>query len=96
MRHVVVRYKVKPERIEEHRALVKAVFAQLAEVRPAGLDYRVHELADGVSFVHVATVSVADNPLTSLEAFKAFTADIKSRCDELPVSSESTRLGAYP
>ena len=96
MKHTVVRYEVKPERIEEHEALVKSVFAQLAEVRPDGLDYRVLKLGDGVSFIHVATMTGAENPLTSLEAFKAFTADIKSRCEEPPVSSESTRVGAYP
>ncbi len=96
MKHVVVRYKVKPERIEEHEALVRSVFAQLAEVRPAGLDYQVFKLGDGVSFIHRASVSAAENPLTSLESFKAFTADIKSRCEEPPVSSESARVGSYP
>ena len=96
MKHVVVRYRVKPECVAEHEALVQGVFGQLAELRPVGLDYRVLKLGDGVSFLHVATVTGAENPLPSLAAFKAFTADLKSRCEEPPVSSESARVGAYP
>jgi hypothetical protein len=95
VRHVVVRYKVKPECLAEHEALVRAVFAQLAELTPAGIDYQVLRLADGLSFVHVATQSTADNPLLLLPAFKAFIQDIKGRCEEPPVSSEGTRLGSY-
>jgi hypothetical protein len=95
MRHVVVRYKVKPECLAEHEALIAAVFAQLAELTPAGLDYEVLRLADGLGFVHLATLSSAENPLLSLPAFKAFSADIKSRCEEPPVSTEAARLGSY-
>jgi hypothetical protein len=92
---VVVRYKVKPERLAEHEALIAAVFAQLAELAPAGIAYEVMRLADGLGFVHVATQSTEVNPLLGLPAFKAFAAEIKSRCDEPPVSSECTRLGSY-
>ena len=96
MKHVVVRYRLKPECIEEHETLVRGVFAELAEVRPAGLDDRVFKLGDGVSFLHVATMTTADNPLPGLAAFQAFTADLKRRCEEPPVSAEGTRVGAYP
>ena len=95
MRHVVVRYTVKPACVAEHKALIAGVFAQLAEVTPAGLDYQVLELADGRGFVHVATQSAAESPLPGLSAFKAFLADIKSRCEEPPVSAEGTLLGSY-
>jgi hypothetical protein len=96
MRHVVVRYKLKSERVAEHEALLEAVFAELAERAPPGLDYQALKLGDGRSFVHVASIAGAENPLTSLPAFKAFTADVASRCEEPPVSSEGTRMGAYP
>ncbi len=97
MRRVMVRYRLLPERVAEHEALLAAVFAELAAQRPAGLEYRVLRLADGVSFVHLATVAGADNPLTALAAFKAFTADIKARCaDGPPVTTEVTLAGDYP
>jgi hypothetical protein len=95
MKHVVVRYTLKPECLVEHESLIAGVFAQLAELTPAGIDYQVFKLADGLGFVHVATQTTADNPLTSLPAFKAFTAEVKSRCAEGPISSEATRLGSY-
>lgn len=88
-RRVVVRYKVKPERVEEHEALIRKVFCDLAEKRPAGVDYQAMKLEDGVSFVHVAKITTTDgkNPLTELPSFKAFTANIGERCDEKPVSA---------
>ena len=78
MKRVVVRYKVKADRLEEHEDLIRKVFAELAIVRPTGLAYHALKLEDGVSFVHFATVSTADgqNPLTTLPAFKAFAANI--------------------
>jgi len=97
MRRVVVRYKVKPERLEEHEALVRNVFAELAAVKPAGLAYQALKLEDGLSFVHVAAVSTADgqNPLTELPSFKAFSANIADRIEEKPASSTAVAIGAY-
>jgi hypothetical protein len=97
MKRVVVRYKVKADRLEEHEALVRNVFAELATARPAGLAYHALKLEDGVSFIHVATVSTADgqNPLSSLPAFKAFVANIADRCEEKPVNSPAIAIGAY-
>jgi hypothetical protein len=97
VKRVVVRYKVKADRLEEHEGLIREVFAELATVRPAGLAYHALKLEDGLSFVHVATVSTADghNPLTALPSFKAFAANIADRCDEKAVSSAATAIGAY-
>jgi hypothetical protein len=88
-RRVVVRYKVKPDRVEEHEGLIRKVFADLTAQKPAGIDYQAMKLEDGLTFVHVAKVTTADgkNPLTELASFKAFTANIGERCDEKPVSS---------
>ena len=96
-KRVVVRYKVKAGRLEEHEDLIRKVFAELATARPTGLAYHALKLEDGVSFVHVATVSTADgqNPLTTLAAFKAFTANIGDRCEEKAVNSQATTIGAY-
>jgi hypothetical protein len=97
MKRVVVRYKVRADRLGEHEDLIRKVFAELATVRPAGLAYHALKLEDGVSFVHVATVSTVDgqNPLTALPAFKAFTANIADRCEEKAVNSLATAIGAY-
>ena len=60
MKRVVVRYKLKADRVLEHEDLIHKLFAELATARPAGLSYRALKLEDGVSFVHIATVSTAD------------------------------------
>lgn len=91
----MVRYKVKPDRAAENEALVKAVYAQLDRERPEGLHYATFRLPDGVSFMHV--VIETDQPgriLGEVAAFKAFTAEIESRCDEPPVATELILVGA--
>jgi hypothetical protein len=97
MRQVIVRYKVKPGRAEENEQFIKRVFEALERERPSGLRYSSYKLSDGVSFVHVASQEMADgtNVLTALPEFKEFTADIKSRCDEPPVSTEWTEVGSF-
>jgi hypothetical protein len=92
----MVRYKVRPDRADENEALVKAVYEQLARERPDGLHYATFRLPDGVSFMHV--VFETDQPgriLGTVEAFKAFSAEIESRCDEPPAVTELTLVGSY-
>jgi hypothetical protein len=92
----MIRYKVRPGRADENEALVKAVYEQLARERPEGLHYATFKLPDGVSFMHV--VFETDQPgriLNEVAAFKAFTADIESRCEEPPVATELTLVGSY-
>jgi hypothetical protein len=91
----MVRYRVKPERVAEHEGLIRAVFEELARSAPAGLRYAAYKQADGVSFVHVALVAAEKNPLDSIAAFKAFTAGVKERCDELPATVELTEVGSF-
>ena len=95
MRQVMVRYKVKPDRVEENEQLVRAVYDELAATRPAGLRYATFRLEDGVSFVHVASVEGEHNPLAEVEAFARFQADVRDRCDEPPVVTELHEVGSY-
>ena len=98
MKRVVVRYKVKTDRVEEHEALIRAVFAELASVRPAGLAYHALKLEDGVSFVHVVTEhdDVADpDSLQDVPAFQAFVETIADRCEVPPLAMGATVVGGY-
>jgi hypothetical protein len=95
MRRVIVRYKVKPERVAEHETLVHAVFAELAKTEPKGIRYGAFKQPDGLSFVHVAFIDVEKNPLDAVGAFKAFTEKIRERCDEAPVTTELTAVGTF-
>jgi len=92
----MIRYKVRPDRAVENVALVEAVYAQLALERPEGIHYATFQLPDGVSFMHIVIDS--DQPgriLGELAAFKAYVGDIETRCDEPPVATELTLIGAY-
>ena len=91
----VIRYVTKPECAEDNASLVRAVFAQLGEQTPGGVEYKAFQLADGLTFVHVVTVTGEDNPLLVMEAFQAFSKAIADRCTEGPVVLEATTLGDY-
>ena len=95
MRRVMVRYKVKPDRVSDNEALVRAVYDELAEARPDGFRYATFKLDDGVSFVHIAEITGDGNPLSAIEAFGRFQADIGARCDEPPAPTVLTRVGSY-
>ncbi len=94
MRRVLVRYRVKPELVEENERLVRDVYAELVRTEPDGLRYATFKLDDGVTFVHLAA-HADDNPLTRSEAFKRFVANVRERCDEPPVTSVLEEIGSY-
>jgi hypothetical protein len=96
MKTIMVRYQTAAAHADTNASLVRAVFDELRARAPGGLRYASYRLADGVTFVHIATVETPDeNPLTALPAFKAFQSELKSRCVELPVVTELTVVGSY-
>ena len=97
MSAVVVRYRVKAGQAEENAALVRAVYAQLAERQPAAFRYATFVLEDEVTFVHVAFgADSANASLTELPAFKEFQRELAARCDEPPqVTRLATPVGSY-
>lgn len=97
MSKVMIRYKVKPERAEENVELIRAVYEELGRTAPAGLRYATFGLADGVSFVHLASVETEDahNPLRDVKAFQEFQAGVGERCTEPPVVEELSEIGAF-
>lgn len=94
---VEVRYRVREGCAEENEALVRAVYAELATARPAGLRYATFVHDDGVSFVHVAVTddALAANPLPRLAAFRAFQAGISERCAVAPVVRPVRAIGSF-
>lgn len=93
-RHVMVRYKLQPDRVAENEEKIRAVFSALDELRPEGFRYSVFKLPDGVSFVHMATTR-DPTILGKLPAFQAFTRDIADRCEEAPAQTELTQVAGF-
>ena len=95
MRQVMVRYKVKPDRVAENEALVRAVYDALHRTEPAGLRYATFQLDDGVSFVHISQTDDGQNPLTEVEAFARFQEGIRDRCEEPPTVTALHEVGSF-
>ncbi len=94
-RTLIIRYRTRPDAAEENSRLVEAVFDALAELKPRDFCYSTYRLADGVSFVHIARLDGAENPLATLPAFDEFRRDVAQRCVEQPAPSEATVVGSY-
>ena len=95
MRQVMVRYKVKPERVAENEELVRAVYDELGRAAPAGFRYATFRLEDGVTFIHFATIEDGLNPLSEIGAFERFQENIRDRCDDPPAVTELHEVGSY-
>lgn len=97
MRRVIVRYRVKPDRADENVAFVRKVFEELVENSAEGIRYATFQADDGVSFTHIASIETEDdtNPLAATDAFKAFQAEIKDRCEEPPQATPVELVGSY-
>lgn len=95
MRYVMVRYRVKPDRVDENEALVRGVYEELQRAQPAGFRYATLKLPDGKSFVHIAEAEEGANPLSGLAAFQRFQEGMGERCDEPPAVSDLTQIGSY-
>lgn len=92
---VVVRYTTRADAADENRRLVENVFSELAATKPDGLRYVTFQLADGVTFVHVAMMDGESNPLQEVAAFHEFTRDIGDRCVDPPSVTPATVVGSY-
>ena len=97
MKLTMVRYSVKADKVSENVKLIRAVYDELSQVHPAGLQYATFRAPDGVSFVHLAAVEPGQDahPLTGQPSFQRFTAGIGERCEEPPVAVELDEVGSY-
>jgi hypothetical protein len=93
---VLVRYRTAPAEADANEAAVRRVFDELRARGPDEIRYATFRLADGVTFVHLAThESSGDSPLTALPAFQAFVGQLKGRCVEPPVVTELSPVDSY-
>ncbi len=97
MKRIMVRYKVKAERVVENENYIRKVFEELKQTGPEGLRYASFKQDDGLNFVHIASIEAegGENPLAASPAFKAFQAEIKDRCEEPPVAVDLHEIESY-
>ncbi len=94
---LLVRYRVKADRVAENESLVRAVYSGLLKIADPDVHYATFKLNDGRTFVHIASFPSKEKEaiLTESPAFKAFQKDLKDRCDELPDPQPLTEVGSF-
>jgi hypothetical protein len=96
MSHTIVSYTVKPGLEQENAGLVRAVFDELAEARPAGFRYAVFQAADSGEFAHLYTdEGAASGALQQLSAFQAFVTGAADRHQQPATFTEFELIGDY-
>jgi hypothetical protein len=95
MHQLMIRYKVKPDRVDENERLVRVVYEELSCGQRDGFQYSTYRLDDGVTFVHVVQSEEGRGPLSEREAFQRFTDRIAERCEEQPVAMLIETIGSY-
>ena len=76
---------------------MKAALPRSCRRAPSGLRYATHRLADGVTFVHLASVETGDgsNPVCQAEVFEVFQKDIARGDDVPPAAQDVTVVESY-
>jgi hypothetical protein len=95
MRHTMVTYTVNPGREAENAALVRAVFEELAETRPAGLRYAVFYLPDTRQFIHLYTDEGSTSGVQQLASFQTFVTGAKDRHEHPATFTQPELIGDY-
>jgi hypothetical protein len=90
-RLTMVRYAIKPDRVEENESLCRAVFDELRANSPEGVFYSCYKEADGAAFVHLFVNLREDDAeaVTGLASFATYQAKLRDRWVAPP---EATRL----
>ena len=94
---VMVTYKVKADRVDENEGLVRAVYAELADIDDPDVHYATFRKDDGQTFVHIAFFPSQEKQavLSNTAAFKAFQENLPDRCDVPPKPEPITHIGAH-
>jgi len=91
---VLITYRLRPESVQAELDGLRTVYEELASIEPDWLSYATYQLADEVSFMSI--VDVDDPPkLGGLPEFQRYRASLDARCDQAPVVTGLTEIGAY-
>jgi quinol monooxygenase YgiN len=93
----IIRYTLKADRAAANEERIKAVFREIHDKKPAGVQYAVYKLADGVSFMHMLSFETesAHENFINLPAFREFQAQARDRFEEPPHFSDAEEIGLY-
>ncbi len=93
--NVIIRYRIRPDALQEHLRLLQAAFDEMAIQRP-DLTYQVHQLDDDGTFIEIVHGDQLPAPLAILPAFQRYRRGLEDRCAEPLQMIEPARSFAYP
>ncbi|MFF4169436.1 hypothetical protein [Streptomyces sp. NPDC001744] len=93
----MIRYTVRPERVEQSVELLRAVYADLERLRPSGLRYDTFRLDDSGGFL--ALIESEGDPVEAphhrLPSFQRYRAALSEICTEQPGVTHLDEVGSY-
>ena len=97
MKRQIVIYKTKPEHQAENERLLRGVFEELHAKQPQDVRYVLARLGED-TYVHIVFTDAPDgapSPLSKLDAFRAYQAEVRTRLQAPPAVGEATIIGDY-
>lgn len=94
METTVVRYKIKPDRVDENADVIKGLFAELRSSAAEGVRYAALLLDDG-TFVHIAQTDAGGPSISKLQAFASYQAGLPDRLLDKPTPCSATVIDNY-
>jgi hypothetical protein len=94
METTVVRYKIKPDRVDENADVIKTLFAELRANAAEGVRYAALLLDDG-TFIHIAQGDPGAPTISKLRAFAPYQAGLPDRLLDKPIPCSATVIDNY-
>ena len=96
MNVMMVRAKIKEEKIADAQAATDKVIQALEEARPADVRYAVSRLSDGVTLLAFLELEPGqEHPLRTLPAYAEMLENLKEWYAEPPTVEHMTVIGSY-
>lgn len=93
---MLLRAKVKVERVADVEAAVRTMFSAIEQAQPRGVRYASCRLPDGVTFVILLELDEGiENPLPAILEFREFQEGLKHWLAEPPLPEQLTVIGSY-
>ena len=96
MMDFLIQFRIKPDRVDEHRAAVREFVRHIRELHDAKIEYTSYELPDGVSFYNITTFAdeEAEKELELYAFFDEYVSGVEERCEEEPTVTPLNRVAS--
>lgn len=79
--HAAMRYTVRPDHLQTHLKLLRDVYDELADTRPAAIAWSTYQVTGTTTFIEFVEGPDLPHPLPQIESFQRYRADLDDRCE---------------